>query len=167
MVAAQTGVGAFVTVPMIIALGAIQMAAVLAQPIPQYEEGLKSAPRDHIGMINDGKDQEFVERGNSILTTKTKNAIINLKKGDTVHKSYDDMVNSSDMFNNISRSILLTSLSNINNDQAAAMEVMLGSQLKNLQKDIKKGIHDGFNKVTINSVTNVDLNWLAYKNDTL
>ncbi len=167
LVAAQTGVGAFVTVPMIIALGAIQAAAVLAQPIPKYEEGLKDAKHDHVGMINDGKHQEFVERGNSILTTKTKNAIINLKKGDTIYKSYDDMLNGSDMFQNLSRSILLNNLNKINNDQANTMEIMLDSQLKNLQKDIKKGIHDGFNKVTINNVTKIDLNWLAYKNDTL
>jgi tape measure domain-containing protein len=167
LVAAETGVGAFVTVPLIIALGALQAAAVIAQPIPKYMDGLDNAKSDHIGMINDGKDQEFIERGNSILTTSTKNAIVNLKKGDTVHKSYDDMLNGSDILKNFSRSILLSNLNNVNNDQATTMEIMLESQLKNLKGDIKKGIHEGFNKVTINNVTKVDLGWIAYKNDTL
>ncbi len=167
LVASETGVGAFVTVPLIIALGALQAAAVIAQPIPKYMDGLDDAKSDHIGMINDGKDQEFIERGNSILTTSTKNDIVNLKKGDTVHKSYDDMLNSSDILKNFSRSILLSNLSNVNNDQATTMEIMLESQLKNLKGDIKKGIHEGFNKVTINNVTKVDLGWIAYKNDTL
>lgn len=151
----------------VIALGAIQTAAVLAQPIPQYEDGLINAAKDHIGMINDGKEQEYIERDGAILTTSTKNAIINLKKGDTVHKSFNDMVNSSDILKDISRSVLLNNLNRLNNDQAMTMEIMLASQLKDLRGDIKKGIHDGFNKVTINNVTKIDLGWLSYKNDTL
>lgn len=163
----QTGIFGLAAWIPVAALGAVQAATVLAQPIPQYEQGLKNAPKDHVGIINDGKDQEFIERGNSILTTKTRNAIINLKKGDTIYKSYDDMVQGSDMFKNLSRSILLSNLAKINNDQAVTMEIMMADQLKNMQKDIKKGIHDGFNKVTINNVTKVDMNWLKYKNDTL
>lgn len=164
--AAQTGVGSFVTVPLIIALGAVQAAAVLAQPIPKYKDGLKSASKDHIGLINDGGKQEFIERGNSILTTTTKDAIVNLKKGDTVHKSYEDMANNSDVFNNLSRSIYLNSL-NKGQIESGKIDIQLGNHLKNIESDIKKGIRDGFRNVTINNTTKIDMEWLRYKNDTL
>jgi tape measure domain-containing protein len=164
--AAQTGVGFVVSTPLLVALGALQAAAVIAQPLPKYKDGLANAQRDHIGMINDGTEQEYVERGNSILTTKTKNAIINLKKGDTVHKSYDDMVNGSDMFGELSRSILLNNIGK-NVNSKSQMDEIFDRHLKGMKDDIKKGIHDGFNKVTINSVTKIDMDWIAYKNDTL
>lgn len=154
----------------VIALGAIQAATVLAQPIPQYKGGLFNSPNDHIGMINDGGKKEYIERDGNILSTSTKNAIVQLKKGDTVHKSYDDMVSNSDIFNNISRSMLLNGLysksMNSKND-VSALELVFDKHLNKLDKDIKKGIHDGFNKVTINNVTKIDVDWINYKNNTL
>jgi uncharacterized protein (DUF1810 family) len=163
--AAQTGVGFVVSTPLLIALGALQAATVLAQPLPKYEDGLPYAHKDHVGMINDGKHQEYVERDGNILTTSTKNAIINLKKGDTIHKSYDDLVSSSDIFSNLSRSMFLNGLSK--NENGQTIEVMFGKHMETIKEDIKKGIHDGFNKVTINNTTKIDMDWIKYKNDTL
>jgi len=78
-------------IPVIIALGALQAAAVLAAPIPKYKDGLDRADRDHVGMINDGGSQEYIGRGNQILTTEKKNALVPLKTGDTVYKNYDEL----------------------------------------------------------------------------
>lgn len=150
----------------IAALGAIQIATVLAQPIPKYKGGLKNAKSDHVGMINDGGQREYIERDGNILSTSTKNAIVQLKKGDTVHKSYDDMVENSKMFNSLSRSIMLNSL------YSKGLEVKLvGGDIdaafdRNL-KGLKGTIRDGFKNVTINNTTKVDMNWIAYKNNTL
>jgi len=166
--AGQTGTGFVITTPMLIALGAIQAATVLAQPIPKYEHGLKNAKSDHIGMINDGPNQEFIERDGNILTTSTKNAIVNLKKGDTVHKSYDDMVGDS-IFSNLSRSILLNGLSTKPDSYSreANLEKVFDKNLKTLNKDLKNGIKDGFKNVNIHNHTSYDADWIRYKNDTL
>lgn len=164
---AQTGIGFVVPVPLIIALGAIQAATVLAQPIPKYKDGLKNASKDHLGMINDGGRQEFIERDGNILTTSTKNAIINLKKGDTVHKSYEDLVGN-DMFSNISRSILLNNLYSKDKIlEVSNLEKVFDKNLKTLNKDLKQGIRDGFKNVNIHNHTSYDAEWIKFKNNTL
>jgi len=162
-----SGISQGILTGIISTIGALQAAAVLAQPIPKYKDGLKNSPNDHIGMINDGGRQEFIERDGNILTTSTKNAIVNLKKGDTVHKSYNDLI-SSDMFSDLSRSILLNGLhAKEKLNEVGGVEIVFEKHLKNLNQDIKKGIHDGFNKVKINNITKIDMNWIAYKNNTL
>ena len=81
-------------------LSALQTAAILAAPIPQYAKGgdIKKA---HVGMINEAGSQEYVKRGNEILTTSTKNALINLKPGDTVYPNYDSMQKDTMMLSSI------------------------------------------------------------------
>ena len=74
------------------ALGALQIAAVLAEPIPQFKDG-GTSDKDQVGMINDGGVQEYVKRGKNILTTKNKNALVDLKKNDIIYKNYDEMMN--------------------------------------------------------------------------
>ena len=91
------GISAGVMTGFVAALGAIQLATVLAAPIPQYKDGIDNVKSSHIGMVNDGKDQEYITRGNKILTTKTRNALIQLQPGDTVHKSFDALSKSSNL----------------------------------------------------------------------
>ena len=83
-------------VPVVAALGALQIAAVLAQPIPKYKDGGK-IKKDETAMINDGMYKEYVERNGSILTTNRKNAIVNLKADDIVHKDYKSLNKNSDV----------------------------------------------------------------------
>jgi len=164
----QTGIFGLAAWIPIAALGAVQAATVLATPIPKYEDGLDKAKDDHVAMINDGRKQEFVERDGNILTTKNKNAIVQLKKGDTVHKDYDSMISSNDIFKNISRASMLTSLSNKNNDlDTKNLEQIFDSNFKNLNKDLKNGIRDGFKNVSIHNHTTYNMDWLKYKNNTL
>lgn len=100
--AATLGVGgAFyraIEIPLSVALAAAQTAAVLAAPIPQFKDGVRDLNRNTTAMINDGGKQEFVERGDQILTTTTKNAIVDLQKHDTVYRDYDDMVRNSKVY---------------------------------------------------------------------
>jgi hypothetical protein len=130
----KTGPLGLWAIPIIAALGALQIATVLAQPIPQYKDGLDEAKKDHIAMINDGSSQEYVERGGKILTTKTKNAIVGLKKGDTVHKDYDSMVKNS---------ILLSAISN--------GSMLSQNNFEGLDSIIEKGLINGFKKAKINN----------------
>jgi len=82
------------------AVGAAQLAAVIAQPIPQFKDGGKMT-YDGLAQINDGGSQEYVERGGNILTSSRKDAIVNLEKGDVIHKDYNDMITKSLLFNGI------------------------------------------------------------------
>ena len=91
------GISAGALTAFVSGLAAIQMATVLAQPIPQYKDGIDNVKKAHVGMVNDGKDQEYITRGNKILTTKTRNALIQLQPGDTVHKSFDALSKSSNL----------------------------------------------------------------------
>lgn len=71
-----------------------QTAAVLSAPIPQYAKG-GSISKAHVGMINDAGVTEYVERGSSILTAPNKNAIVDLKPGDIVHKDFESLTKNS------------------------------------------------------------------------
>jgi len=128
------------------AMGAVQIATVLATPIPQYKDGLENAKTDHTAMINDdtkgGKMvQEYVERDGQILTTKTKNAIVNLKKGDTVHKDYDSMNRNA---------ILISSMVNGN---------QLNERDFNMLSDaITNSLDKGLNKFKVNNNIRVNTN---------
>ena len=82
----------------IAAIGASQIATVLAQPIPQYKDGAENLSKNHKGLINDGSFKEYIERNGRILSTDKKNAVVDLKKGDTIYKNYDQMASRSSLF---------------------------------------------------------------------
>lgn len=92
------GATAAIMTGVISALGAAQIAAVLATPIPQYKEGVTNLGKNQVAIINDGSYKEYVERKGKILSTNKKNAVVNLEKGDTVYKNYDDMISRSSLF---------------------------------------------------------------------
>ena len=123
---------------LILALGAAQAAAVLAQPIPKYKDGLDRADKDHVAIINDGGQQEYIERGGSILTTTQENALVPIKTGDTVYKSYEDLQK---------KSILMSGLSN-------GIQIQ-ENNFNNLFNGIESSIDKGFKKAKINNNINL------------
>ena len=125
------GISAGLLTTFVSALGAAQIGAVLATPIPKYKEGSKGIKREHIGMINDGLHKEYIERKGNILTTDRKNAIVNLLPGDVIYKSYDEMKRKSshiDAMSNYNRN---------NNRQNNAFIYGIKSEIKNGFKNIK------------------------------
>jgi hypothetical protein len=87
---------------------------------------------DQVAMINDGGQKEYVERDGKILSTDTKNAIVQLRKGDTVHKNYDSMVKDSILYNLIAQGQPLSQ-----------------SKFDSLGEVIKNGIDEGFKRAKI------------------
>ena len=69
------------------AIGAVQLATALATPIPKFAEG-GTMDKDGLMMINDHKSGrlEVVERDGKFLMTNKKNAVVEGKKGDIIHK---------------------------------------------------------------------------------
>ena len=82
--------------------------------------------------------QEYIERGGSILTTEKENALVPIKTGDTVYKSYEDLQR---------KSILMSGLNN-------------GIQIEQQNFDkmfdgIESSIDKGFKKAKINNNINL------------
>lgn len=95
------GISAGLMTAFVSALGAAQMAAVLAQPIPKYKDGGK-IKKDETAMINDGPWKEYIERDGEIFTTNQKNAVVDLQKDDIVYKNYGDLVKKSNTYQSLS-----------------------------------------------------------------
>lgn len=130
----QTGIfGIAKQIPVLI-MGALQTATILAQPIPQYKDGLENANKDHIAMINDGGQKEYIERDGKILSTDTKNAIVSLKKGDTVYKNKREMMSKSEIYAQ-------------RNNQIATVKI----ERQNLGNEISKQIKEGFKGAKFNN----------------
>lgn len=95
-----TGISQGLLTAFIAALGAAQIATVLATPIPQYAEGSDGKiKKEHKGLINDAGVQEYVTRNGAILTSERENVVVNLRRGDEVHKDFDSLMKSAVLMN--------------------------------------------------------------------
>ena len=81
-------------IALVSALGAAQVATILAQPIPQYAEGTDS----HAGglaIVGDGGRSEIVETSRGTFKTPSTSTLVNLERGAKVYPSeraYSDIV---------------------------------------------------------------------------
>jgi tape measure domain-containing protein len=118
------------------AAGALQLASIIATPIPTFAKG-GEMKNDGKALINDGGAQEYVERGGKILTTTKENAIVNLKKGDIIHKDFETLQKKTMLLNLFS------------GGQSVSQKEL------NLALGIKEEIKEGFKKVQVNSKVTV------------
>lgn len=80
----------WVQVGMVSALGAIQLATAIAQPIKAYAEGTKGRP--HVGgiaLVGDGGQQEVVSAGGQLFLTPSTPTLIDLPKGAEVYPNIE------------------------------------------------------------------------------
>lgn len=82
------------------ALSAVELATIVATPIPSFATGGVMG-HDGKALINDGGQMEYVERGGKIMTAKNENALVDLKRGDVIHKDFETMQRKSLIFNSI------------------------------------------------------------------
>lgn len=154
-------------------LGAAQLAIVAAQPVPKFAEG---GVMDHDGymMINDHHSGrlEVVERGNELLMTSKKNAIVEGKKGDVIHKDakkYFDGVTDKDLISNLQYHTVMASIKS----NERLVNVIENKRVKEANKfnsdQIVKAIKGQKTKVNINQSINIgeDLDFLSRLNNTL
>lgn len=142
----------------------LQLAAVAAQTIPAFKDGVEDLPGDTKALINDGGVQEYVKRGDKLLTTSTRNAIVDLKKGDTVFKDKSDVINSSYYMDRLAKIGMQASLEN---EKGRPIEIILDERLGDLTRDVKKGIRQGLTGVNFHNHIKLDLTYENYKNNTL
>jgi len=121
-------------------IGAVELGAALATPIPKYKDGRKGGPKE-VAMINDGGVTEVVEsKDGSARVYSGKNRIVQLLEGDTVHKSFDD-------YNKLQRAAMLASLNmegrNMSDFQASQyFEASYGKELLEEMKLTRKAIQN-------------------------
>jgi len=69
------------------AIGAIQLAAIIATPIPKYKGGRKGGPAE-TAIVGDGGVSEVIESTDgNVRYTPSKSTLVHLQQGDTVHSS--------------------------------------------------------------------------------
>ncbi|MBF7090451.1 hypothetical protein IUY40_02685 [Flavobacterium sp. ALJ2] len=121
-------------------IGAVQIASIVATPIPKYKDGRKGGPKE-AAMINDGGVTEVVEsKDGTAKIYSGKNRIVQLYKGDTVHKSFDD-------YNKLQRATMMASLNmegrNMSEFQASQyFEASYGKELLQEMKLTRKAIQN-------------------------
>ena len=119
------------------AAAALQIAAIVATPIPAFAKG-GVMTYDGKAQINDGGNQEYIERNGGILTTMQTNAIVDLKKGDIIHKDYESLNKNSMIVSTLANGGQLTE-----------------SDFERMYSGIEKSIEKGFNKARINNKVTV------------
>jgi len=129
-------------------LAAIELATIALQPIPQFAEGVDNLLKDTLGLINDGGAQEYIERGGKILTTEKENAVVPLKKGDTIYKNFEDMARRSMLVNLYTDGKQLS-----NNDYTSLLDKVEGS------------IYNGFKKSKINNKISILNEYNPYRDE--
>lgn len=74
------------------AIGAAQLATILATPIPQYKHGRKGGPEE-MAIVGDGGVPEFIRTSAGIFQTPNKPTMTMLEKGADVYKNKDALRN--------------------------------------------------------------------------
>ncbi|OIQ22204.1 MAG: phage tail tape measure protein [Flavobacterium sp. MedPE-SWcel] len=84
-------------------IGAVQLAAVLAKPIPKYKDGRKGG-KEEIAFVGDGGVNEVIERASgAVEITPAQDTLVKLNAGDKVHSSIEE-------YNKLQRAAMATSL---------------------------------------------------------
>lgn len=125
------------------AIGAAQLAAVLATPIPKYEKGTKGKP--HKGgpaLVGEVRPEVIIEPGmNPYIINKP--SILNLKKGTEVVSSVDE-------YKKLQRASIMATLDIEQNKISAYESFEKNYDMKQLEQKIQSGIENGFKKAKTN-----------------
>ena len=112
-VTAKTGLLGIPLLPVIYGLGALQIAAVLAQPIPKFAQGGVMS-HDGLAVVGDGGKQEVIRTPDGkISLTPSTDTVVNLEKGTEIFSSVDkfNQQNPNEMSGLLHSASLLASIS--------------------------------------------------------
>lgn len=79
----QTGIGGFALAPLVAAMGAIQLATIIAQPIPKYAKGTDNHPGGP-AIVGDGGKEEMIIAGGRTWVTPSVPTLVDIPKGAVV-----------------------------------------------------------------------------------
>lgn len=136
-------------IPLIIAQGAIQLATILAQPIPKYAKGTKDHPGG-LAIVGDGGKKEGIITDNGLFVTPDKPTLVNLPAHAQVipDLSYiydrDGLTSDYGMIEKKLKDMRESGIVvNVNNDYSSLEREMKGNtrQLQNIGRMMKKANH--------------------------
>jgi hypothetical protein len=169
-VMAQTGIISPALIPIIIGLGALQTAAVLAQPLPKFAKG-GIMGHDGLAVVGDGGKQEVIRTPDGKLSlTPNTDTVVNLQKGTEIFSSVDkfNQQNPNEMSSMLHSASLLASISlnqkNINGMMSGKQQLderLLDAMLMNT-KAVKKSASNTYVKTQ-----NIDIAHELWKNNLL
>lgn len=161
-------------VGLVAALGAVQLATVLATPLPKYKLGLNKANKPHFAIVGDGGQSEVIEKqtGEAYITP-AKDTLTYLEKGDRVYPSlqkfqqevqpinYEEILRLNRLaeFKKIGKLAQKhqekITLNNNLSESKTAQETKHNIYL--LKGELKSAILEGFKSVKIHNHNNIDL----------
>lgn len=147
-------------VPLTIALGAIEMAALLMTPIPKYKMGRKGGPAE-LAEVGDGFVHEIIEKKDGrAFMTPNKPTLTYLEAGDKVHSTVDD-------YYKLQRSAMMASIDmqgrKMSDFQATQhFESAYGKEMVEEMRLTRKAIEKNKTNVSVN-VPKLDINHHLWK----
>lgn len=130
------------------AIGALQLAAIIATPIPKYKGGRKGGPAE-TAIVGDGGVAEVVEdkRGNIWITPNTP-TITRLNQGDSVHKSKESYLE-------YVKNKMYQDIRDESERARSFQNIIIKNDNSEFSKKIEDAIQKGFKKAKININNNV------------
>ena len=141
-------------------MGAVQLATIVATPIPKYKQGT-DFHKGGLAIVGDGGVNEIVkEPSRPAYLTPNKDTLLNLERGTKVYKSKDDYLKE---FKMSERASILTSLQS---QSEKVKELSLSDKFDRNMTNISNEIKKGFKNVKIQNQnnTNINLDYYLWKN---
>ena len=141
-------------------MGAVQLATIVATPIPKYKKGT-DFHKGGLAIVGDGGVNEIVkEPSRPAYLTPNKDTLLNLERGTKVYKSKDDYLKE---FKMLERASILTSLQS---QSKKVKELSLSDKFDRNMTNISNEIKKGFKNVKIQNQnnTNINLDYYLWKN---
>jgi len=140
------------------AIGAAQLAVVLAQPIPKFKEGVQNFEGGAAILGDGGVPEVITDRNKKLIgVTPSKDTLYNLPKGANVYSNVGEYAKESGVMDDLMRSSILTSVqSDINKMDVSEISNAFNRNFDALEGNIKKGIDEGFKKVKFSIQNNIN-----------
>src|SRR5690606_25967714 len=130
------------------ALGALQMATIIATPIPKYAKGRKGGKEEMAILGDGGKHEPILDRhGNLKGISPNTPTLMKLDQGDRVLPSTSHL--SKDYQSILNASIMTTLASATVNNDSDKLARIFDKKLSNLKEEMRSGIKEGFRGVAL------------------
>jgi hypothetical protein len=134
------------------AIGAAQLATVIATPIPRFKDGKrKGQGKDGMALVNDGGRDEIKLSADGTMTRYSgRNVLDYVKSSDTIIPNADNYMR------DLNRASVMASLQNNGQNLSNSSDRMnFDMALHGVRSEMKEGIKQGFKGVRMNIVNNI------------
>lgn len=140
-------------------LGAAQIGAIIATPLPKYKDGRKPG-REEFAIVGDGGRREIIERASGLTQmTPATDTLVKLEQGDRVHSSIEE-------YYKLQRAALLSGIQNegrkVSEFQATQIFESSNKELVEEMRLTRKAIEKNKTSININS-PKIDFNHEIWK----